>query len=171
MTELGPAASRLCVATAADRSEPLRSIQKSAGYYRLHLTTDPADGAEFAVAAPGMDEPSLISDLITALRSQVMRGLGSTRPVVAGFHVGIIKVSGSSFGGIGVERALALIRNPAITAQAAQWHPGHSDTGKVRLAVAITSNLFEDLRAEGLPGTEWQQVPAAGAWLRTFSSR
>jgi hypothetical protein len=116
MDECGPAVSRLCVATRGG-GEPLRSIQESAGFYRLYLTNDPVGGAEFAVAAPGLDEVSLIADLIDAIHQQVMTTLGQGQPVLAGFHVGIIKLTDTGFGGIGVERALALIRDPDVTAQ------------------------------------------------------
>jgi hypothetical protein len=169
MTEHGPAVSRLCVA-AAGGAEPLRSIQESLGFYRLYLTTDPADGAEFAVAAPGLDEVSLISDLIDAMREQVTITPGVRKPVLAGFHVGIIKLTSVGFGGTGVKRVLALVRDPAIAAHVSlRVTPVDSAGGRRHcLAVAITARFFEDLRAEGLPGEGWQQIPAADAWLRLF---
>jgi hypothetical protein len=168
MDECGPAVSRLCVATRGG-GEPLRSIQESAGFYRLYLTNDPVGGAEFAVAAPGLDEVSLIADLIDAIHQQVMTTLGQGQPVLAGFHVGIIKLTDTGFGGIGVERALALIRDPDVTAQVTlRVAAADSARGGLCLAVAITSRLFEDLRAEGLPGGNWQPIPEADAWLRLF---
>ncbi len=168
MTEHGPAVSRLCVA-AAGGGEPLRSIQESSGFYRLYLATDPADGTEFAVAAPGLDEVSLISELIDAIREQVTITPGLRQPVLAGFHVGIIKLTGNGFGGTGVDRVLALVRDPAIAAHVSRRATAaDSARGGSRLAIAITAGLFEDLRAEGLPGEDWQLVPAADAWLRLF---
>jgi hypothetical protein len=168
MIEHGPAMSRLCVA-AAGGAGPLRSIQESSGFYRLYLTTDPADGAEYAVAAPGLDEVSLISDLIDAMREQVTITQGLHQPVLAGFHVGIIKLTGADFGGTGVERALALVRDPAIAAHVSlRATAADSAQGRHCLAVAITARLFEDLRAEGLSSNGWQPVPAADAWLRLF---
>ena len=149
MNEHGPAVSRLCVATAGG-AEPLRSIQESSGFYRLYLTQDPVDGAEFAVATPGLDEVSLIADLIDAIH-QVTTTLGRRQPVLAGFHVGIIKLTDTGFGGTGIERALALVRDPAIAAQVSlRAAAAYSARGGHCLAVAITAGLFEDLRAEGL---------------------
>lgn len=168
MNEHGPAVSRLCVATAGG-AEPLRSIQEFSGFYRLYLTQDPVDGAEFAVATPGLDEVSLIADLIDAIHQQVTTTLGQCQPVLAAFHVGIIKLTDTGFGGTGIERALALIRDPVIAAQVSlRAAAADSARGGPCLAVAITARLFEDLRAEGMPGDNWQPVPAADAWLRLF---
>jgi hypothetical protein len=168
LTEHGPAVSRLCVA-AAGGTGPLRSIQESSGFYRLYLTTDPADGTEFAVAPPGLDEVSLVSDVIDAMRERVTITPGLRHPVLAGFHVGIIKLTGAGFGGTGVERVLALVRDPAIAAHVSlRAAATDSARGPHCLAVAITARLFEDLRAEGLPSDGWNLVPAADAWLRLF---
>jgi hypothetical protein len=160
MTEDEPAVSRLCVAAAALAVAPLSSIQESGRFYRLHVAMDPADGAEFAVATPGLDEVSLIADLIAAMRSWAALTPGLRKPVLAGFHVGLIRLTGNGFGGKGVERTLALIRDPAVASAAA--------LAGARLAVAITVGLFEDLRMEGLADAEWQPVPTADAWLRVF---
>jgi hypothetical protein len=171
MTEQGPAVSRLCIATAPNASGPLSSIQESGGFYRLHLMTDPADGAEFAVAAPGLDEVSLISDLIAALHERVMVIPGLGQPVLVGFHVGITRLTDVGFSGKGVERALALVRDPAIAVRAsARVALAGSARTDPRLAAAITAGFFEDLCTEGLPGTGWQRVPPASAWLRLFCS-
>jgi hypothetical protein len=169
MTEQGPAVSRLCIATAPNASGPLSSIQESGGFYRLHLMTDPADGAEFAVAAPGLDEVALISDLIAALREHVTVIPGLRRPVLVGFHMGITRLNGVGFSGNGVERALALVRDPAIAlrASARVTLAGSARTDPC-LAAAITAGFFEDLSTEGLPGADWQRVPPASAWLRLF---
>lgn len=161
MTEDGPAVSRLCIATAAPAVAPLSSIQESGPFYRLHVALDPADGAEFAVTVPGLDEVSLIADLIAAMRSWIAMTPGLGEPVLAGFHVGMIRLTGDGYCGQGVERTLALIRHPAVAAAAS--HAG------AYLAVAITDGLFEDLRREGLADGEWQPVPTADAWLRTFN--
>jgi len=168
MTEHGPAVSRLCVA-ATGGGEPLRSIQESSQFYRLYLTTDPADGAEYAIAAPGLDEVALIADLIEAMRARVASTRGLRAPVLAGFHVGIIKLTDDGFGGAGVERVLALVRDPAIAAQVSlRAASSSSGLGGHQLAVAVTARFFEDLRAAGLPSGGWQPVPAADAWLRLF---
>jgi hypothetical protein len=167
MTEYGPAVSRLCVA-ATGGAEPLRSIQESGDFYRLYLTTDPADGAELAVAAPGLDEVSLISDLIGALRERVADAAGTGQSVVAGFHVGIVKLTETGFSGTGVERALALIRDPVITTLITPRAAADPRRGQSALAVAITAGFFEGLRAEGLPGDGWRLVSPVGAWLRLF---
>jgi hypothetical protein len=140
-------------------------IQRSGGFYRLYLKTDPG-GTEFAVAAPGFDEVSLIADLIAAIRGQVVTIPGLRRPVIAGFHVGITRLIGDNFGGKGAERVLALIRHSAVLSASARTlaHTGASSA----LAVAVTAGLFEELRAEGLPHHGWESVPSAGAWLRLF---
>jgi hypothetical protein len=171
MAEQGPAVSRLCVASTANGTAPLRSVQESAGFYRLQLTTDPADGAEFAVATPGMDEPSLITDLIAALSRRVKTVSDFRRPTVVGFHVGIIKMTGSSFAGIGVERALTLVRDPAISAQVLTRGGEITSAGEESLlTVAITANLFDDLRSEGMPEVGWRYAPTVKAWTRMFGS-
>jgi hypothetical protein len=169
MTEQGPAVSRLCIATAPNAWRPLSSIQETGGFYRLHLMTDPADGAEFGVAAPGLDEVSLISDLIAALHQHVMAIARIRQPVLVGFHMGITRLSDVGFGGKGVERALALVRDPAIAVRAsARVALAGSTRTDPRLAAAITAGFFEDLCTEGLPGADWQRVPPASAWLRLF---
>lgn len=169
MTEQGPAVSRLCIATAPNASGPLSSIQESGEFGRLHLMTDPADGAEFAVAAPGLDEVSLVADLIAALHEHVMAIPGLRQPVLVGFHRGITRLSGVGFRGKGVEGALSLVRDPAVAVRAsARFALAGSARTAPRLAAAITAGFFEDLRAEGLPGADWQRVPPASAWLRLF---
>jgi hypothetical protein len=165
--EPGPAVSRLCIAIAgAGIPGPLTLIQRSGGFYRLYLKTDSA-GTEFAVASPGIDEVSLITDLIAAIGGQVMiPGLGP--PVIAGFHVGIIRLIGECFGGTGAERVLALIRHPAVLEGCARALARTGATSP--LAVTVTAGLFEELRAEGLPDHGWEPVPSAGAWLRPFDA-
>jgi hypothetical protein len=168
MSEREPAASRLCVATAAHRGCPLRTVVAAGEFYRMHVATDPADGTEFAVAAPGIDEVSLIADLIAALRDQAMIVEGPGVAVLAGFHVGIVRLSRSSFSGNGITRVRALLRHPAIVERV----PAGVEIPREKpwLAMAITSGLFEDLRAEGLPDDGWQHIGVAGAWLRHFTA-
>jgi hypothetical protein len=171
MSEQGPAVSRLCIAAAPNASGPLSSIQESGDFRRLHLMTDPADGAELAIAAPGLDEVSLISDLIAALREHAVVASGPRRPVVVAFHLGITRLTSAGFGGQGVERALALVRDPAIAVRAsAQVTLAGSTRTDPRLAAAITAGFFDDLCTEGLAGLGWQRVPPASAWLRLFDS-
>ena len=171
MTEQGPAVSRLCIAAAPNACGPLSAIQESGGFYRLHLMTDPADGAEFAVAAPGIDEVALICDLIAALREHVTVVPGLRQPVLVGFHMGITRLTGVGFSGNGVERALALVRDPAIAVRAsARVALAGSARTDARLAAAITAGFFEDLSTEGLSGADWQRVPPASAWLRLFDA-
>jgi hypothetical protein len=169
MSEQGPAISRLCIATAPNGFGLLTSVQESGGFYRLQLMTDPADGAEFAVAAPGLDEVALISDLIATLYEQVMVAPGHRQAVLVGFHLGITRLTGIGFTGKGVERALALVRDPAIAVRSsARITLAGSARARARLAVAITTGFFEDLRTEGFSDTGWQCVPPASAWLRLF---
>jgi len=157
--ESGPAVSRLCVATAgAGIPGPLTLIQRSSGgFYRLYVKTDPS-GTELAVASPGTDEVSLIADLIAAIHGQVTLLPGLRQQTIAGFHVGIARLIGGSFGGKGTERVLALIRHPAVLAACTRAKASS-------LAVAVTAGLFEELQAEGLPYRGWEPVPAADAWL------
>lgn len=162
--ESGPAVSRLCVATAgAGIPGPLTLIQRSGGLYRLYVKTDPS-GTELAVASPGIDEVSLIADLIAAIYGQVTHLSDLRQPTIAGFHVGITRLIGGSFGGKGAERVLALIRHPAVLAVSARAKASSL------LAVAVTAGLFEELRAEGLPHCNWEAVTAADAWLSLFDA-
>jgi hypothetical protein len=135
----------------------------------MHVTKDPADGTELAVAAPGIDEVSLIADLIAALRDRAAITTGPGPPVLASFHVGIVRLSRSAFTGNGVTRVCALLRHPAIvervSAGAGTGTPGQEPS----LAMMITSGLFEDLCAEGLPDDGWRHVAVADAWLRLFT--
>jgi hypothetical protein len=164
LAEHGPAVRRLCVAMAAGTSRLLADIQRSGGFYRLYLMSDPAEDVELAFAAPGLDEMGLVTGLIAAIHRTVMMTTGLRRPVIAGFHVGITKVIGDGLGGAGADRTHALVQDPAIrTASERTGTPA-------RLAVAVTSGLFEDLRAEGWPDHGWRSVPAAGAWLKLFDS-
>jgi hypothetical protein len=164
LVEHEPAVRRLCIAMAAGTSSLLAGIQRSGGFYRLYLMSDPADGVELALASPGLDEMGLVTDLIVAIRGKVKLATGLRRPVLAGFHVGITKVIGDGLGGAGADRTRALVRDPAIiTASERAGSPAP-------LAVAVTSGLFEDLRTEGLPDHGWQSIPAAGAWLKLFDS-
>jgi hypothetical protein len=163
LAEHEPAVRRLCIATAAGPPGLLAGIQQSEGLYRLYLMSDPDEGVELAFAAPGLDEMGLITDLIAAIYRTVTM-VGGHRPVLAGFHVGITKVVGDGLGGAGADRARALIQDPAIkTASERTAVPAP-------LAVVVTSGLFEDLCAEGLPDHGWQSVPDAGAWLKLFDS-
>jgi hypothetical protein len=147
---------------AAETPGLLASIQQSEGFYRLYLMSDPAESVELAFASPGVDEMGLVTDLIAAMHREATMAIGLSRPALAGFHVGITKVVGDGLGGAGADRARALIQDPAIrTASERGGVP-------VPLAVAVTSGLFEELRAEGLPDDGWQCVPAAGAWLKLF---
>jgi hypothetical protein len=164
LAEHEPAVRRLCVATAAGTPGLLADIQRSEGFYRLYLMSDPAEDVELAFASPGLDEMGLVTDLIAAIHRTVMMATGLRQPVLAGFHVGITKVIGDGLGGAGADRTRALIQDPAI--KAASERAG----APALLAVALTSGLFEDLRAEGLPDHGWQSIPAAGAWLRLFDS-
>jgi hypothetical protein len=157
-----PAVRRLCVATAAGVPGLLSLIQHSNGFYRLHVMAVPAEGVELAFAAPGLDEVSLVTDLITAMRKAAATDTELPRPALAGFHVGITKVVGEGFGGSGADRTLALIRDPAVLRAA-----GHGEKA-AWLAVTISAGLFEELRTEGLPGAGWQRITSAGAWLKLF---
>jgi hypothetical protein len=164
LAEHEPAVRRLCIATAAGNAGFLADIQQSEGFYRLYLNSDPAEDVELAFAAPGLDEIGLVTDLIAAIHRTVMVATGLRRPVLAGFHVGITKVIGDDLGGAGADRIRALMQDPAIkTASERTGAPA-------MLAVVVTSALFEDLRAEGLPDIGWESVPTAGAWLRLFDS-
>jgi hypothetical protein len=137
MTEDEPAVSRLCVATADCDGWPLHTVVAAGGFYRMHVARDAADGSEFAVAAPGIDEVSLISDL-----------------------------SRSTFRGNGINRVRALLRHPAIVeCVSAGALPGRGPW----LGMVITSGLFADLCAEGLPEDGWLHVAPADAWLRLFT--
>lgn len=164
MVEHEPAVRRLCIATAAGTPGLLADIQQSGGFYRLYLMSDPAEDMELAFAAPGLDEIGLITDLIAAIHRTTVTTAGLRRPVLAGFHVGITRVIGDGLGGTGADRTRALIQDPAIMAAAER-----AGTPAL-LAVAVTSGLFEDLRAEGLAQHGWQSVPDAGAWLKLFDS-
>ena len=164
MAEREPAVRRLCIATASGTPGLLAGIQQSDRFYRLYLMSDPAEDVEIGFASPGLDEMSLVSDLIDAIHRRVTMASGLRRPVLAGFHVGITKVVGDGFGGAGADRTRALLQNPAI--KTASERTGVPPL----LAVAVTSGLFEELRAEGLPDDGWQSVPAAGAWLKLFDS-
>ncbi len=159
-----PAVRRLCVASAAGVPGLLSIVQQSPGFYRLYLMTLPAEGVELAFAAPGLDEISLVTDLITAMRKAVTADSELRSPVLAGFHVGITKVVGEGFGGSGADRILALIRDPAVLRAARS----HGETAAAWLAVTITAALFDDLRNEGMPSTGWQWISSAGAWLKLF---
>lgn len=162
LAEHEPAVRRLCIATAAGIPGLLAGIQQSEGFYRLYLMSDPAEGIELAFAAPGMDEMLLVSDLIAAMHREAEISAGLRRPVLAGFHVGITKVIGDGIGGAGADRARALMQDPAIKMASERAGP------PALLAVAVTSGLFEELCAEGLPDHDWRSVPAAGAWLKLF---
>jgi hypothetical protein len=162
LAEHEPAVRRLCIATAAGAQGLLTDIQRSEGFYRLYLDSDPAEEIELAFAPPGLDEMSLVTDLIAAIHRRAMMATGLRRPVLAGFHVGITRVIGDGLGGAGADRTRALIQDPAIETASERGTP------PALLAVAVTRGLFDDLRAEGLPDNGWQSVPAAGAWLKLF---
>lgn len=164
MSEHEPSVRRLCIAVAPGAPGLLTWIQRSEGLYRLYLMSNPAEGVEFACAAPGIDEMFLVTDLITAMCRQAISVAGLRRPILAGFHVGFTKVVGDGLGGSGADRTLALVRDPAVKAATER------DGTPALLAVAITTGLFEELRGEGLPSHGWQAVSTADAWLRLFDS-
>jgi hypothetical protein len=159
-----PAIRRLCIAAEAGPPGLLTCVQRTEGFYRLYLMSDPATGTEMAFASPGLDEMSLVGDLIAAMQHEVAEPDGLRLPVLVGFHVGITKVVGDGFGGAGADRVRALISDPAIRAAMTHASP------PAPLAVAITIGLFEEFRAEGQSDHGWQRIPAAGAWLKLFDS-
>lgn len=162
--ESGPAVSRVCVATSgAGIPGPLTVIQRSGGFYRLYLKADPV-GTELAVASPGIDEVSLIADLIAAIREQVMTIPNRQQPVVAAFHVGMTRLIEGNFVGKGTDRVVALSSHPAVLAACARPRP------IPLFAVAVTAGLFHELRAEGLPRHGWELVSAPDAWLIRFAA-
>ena len=167
--EPGPAVSRLCIVTAgAGIPGPLTTIQRSGGFHRLYLRADPATGTELAVATPGLDEICLITDLVTSILGQVMQRPGLACPVLVGFHVGVTRMIGGHFRGQGTMRPRAMVRHPAILAACANARLAAE--ARATLAVAITAGLFDKLQSEGLPGSGWQHVPAAAAWLAVFDA-
>jgi hypothetical protein len=162
--EPGPAVSRLCIATLdAGRPGPLTVIQRSGDFQRLYLTRDSASGTELAVAAPGLDEPCLITDLITAIHRHVTQAPGRQQPALVAFHVGVTRLIDGDFRGRGPERVLALVRHPAVR-RASPRTPARAGSLPA-LAVIVSAGLFEELRPEGLPGRDWEPVPSADAWL------
>jgi hypothetical protein len=168
VAEHEPAIRRLCVATAvapATTAAPglLTLIQESGGFYRLYVTPGPEEGIELAFAAPGLDEMSLVADLIDAMRREAAAANPAHWPVVASFHVGMTKVVGEALGGAGADRALALVRDPSVRVAAAAGQ-------LAQLAVVVAAGLFADLRAEGLRDTDWRAVPSADAWLKLFDT-
>lgn len=164
LAEHEPAVRRLCIAATAGTPGLLTLIQQSGGFYRLCLMTDPAEDIELAFASPGLDEVSLVTDLISAMHREVTAVTGLRRPVLAGFHVGITRVVGEGLGGAGADRTRALLRDPSVLTASAR-----AGTSAL-LAVAITAGLLGELRAEGLPGTGWKPIPSADAWLKLFDS-
>jgi hypothetical protein len=162
VTEHEPAVRRLCVAACTGAPGLLTRMQRAGGFYRLLVMADPDTGTEVAFAAPGLDEMAFMAELIATMREEA--AASGDGPLLVGFHVGMTKVVGEGLGGAGADRALALVRDPAVLFAA-----GGGD-GSVRLAVAITAGLFAEFHAEGLDGTDWQLVPPADAWLKLFSS-
>ena len=67
---------RLCIATAVGTQGLLADIQRSEGFCRLYLMSDPTVGVELAFASPGLDEMGLVTDLIVAMRRKAMLGTG-----------------------------------------------------------------------------------------------
>jgi hypothetical protein len=171
VTEHEPAVRRLCVAACTGVPGLLTRMQRAGGFYRLFVMSDPDAGTEVAFAAPGLDEMSFMTELIETMREEAAT-TGDGAPLLVGFHVGMTKVVGEGLGGAGADRALALVRDPAVLSAAdiAQRPPGAAH-GPGRLAVVVTAGLFAELHAEGLDGTDWQPVPPADAWLRVFSFR
>lgn len=163
MAEHEPAVRRLCIATASGSPGLLTLVQQSEAFYRICLTAGPTEGVELAFASPGLDEMSLVPDLIAAMHKHAMAADCPQRPALAGFHVGITRIVDEGFGGSGADRTLALIHDPAILAAIAR--AGNSPL----FAVAVTTGLFADLHAEGLSDSGWQSIPAADAWLKLFS--
>jgi hypothetical protein len=157
-----PAIRRLCIAAEAGPPGLLTCVQRTEGFYRLYLMSDPASGVEVAFAAPGLDETSLVTDLIAAMRREIAKTKELRLPVLAGFHVGITKVVDDAFVGAGADRVRALIVDPAIRTALAHASP------PAMLAVAITVGLFEELCAEGQSDHGWRRIPAAEAWLKLF---
>lgn len=109
-----------------------------------------------------MDEIALVADLIDVLCREVATTADLPRPVVTVFHVGITRIVGDVLGGEGAARARSLLRDPAVREIVRR---GGGD-----LAVVIPCGLFYELRAEGLPGTDWQHIRRAAVWLRLFGA-
>jgi hypothetical protein len=136
----------------------LTSACRATDVDRLWVTVDQNDGTETAFAPPGIDEVAVVTRLIAVLHRLAVGKPGVPRPALMAFHVGITRIEGEGFGGEAPLRTQALLRDPAIRAAAV-------DSGRA-LAVIMSDGLYADLRAEGLPGEDWQRMPAARAWLR-----
>jgi hypothetical protein len=192
--EPSPGVRRLCAAVAGMPQKRVAAACADERFARLYVG-EPADGEPvLLVAPPGVDEPALLPSIIRSLVRTLAPGPART-PALAVFHVGIVRLSGDGFGGVAVDRAARLVCDPALHAAAARLAeagsgalPEHEDeagaggaagsaaaaasasASAACLVVGLTNGLYADMRAEGLPGSDWQPAADASVYIRAFTS-
>jgi hypothetical protein len=157
---------RLCVCVGAPFPGLLDRACRAGGFGRLYTERFgeavhlPVRDVELGFASPGVDEASLICDLIAALRAESAKAaehVALTAPVLAAFHVGITRVEGDGLRGSAVTRIVGLLRDLAPAA-------GSSAT----LIVGISASLFGDLSPDADLGGGWLPLRGAEAVFCAF---
>jgi hypothetical protein len=133
------------------------------GFDRLYIA--PASEGEMAVAPVGVDEVRLVPDLIAAVQRRAAVDELTVGPVVLALDVGVVRVVGDGFAGVGLARTWGLAGHPAVLGHVAAAARRAPD-GTVPLAAVMPAPLFAELCVEGLDRRGWSEVAAAAAWVR-----
>jgi hypothetical protein len=156
MNDPQPGIRRLCVAVTSGPPHLLRRTIRALALDRLYLNDDSDRCAELALAPPGVDEPTLVADLISTLHETNAVGTAA----LAAFHVGITRILCDRFDGAAVLRTSSLLRELA-----AHTTP-HTAAGS--LSVIMSSSLFTELQYERQLGEGWRPIPETSAWIRLY---
>jgi hypothetical protein len=166
MNDPQPGIRRLCVAVTSGPPHLLRRTIRALALDRLYLNDDSDRRAEFALAPPGVDEPTLVADLISTLHETNAHETNAHETstmgtaALAAFHVGITRIRCDRFDGAAVLRTSSLLRELA-----AHTTP-HTAAGS--LSVIMSSSLFTELQYERQLGEGWRPIPETSAWIRLY---
>jgi hypothetical protein len=162
-----PGVRRLCVCVRAPQPGLLDIVCRTAGFGRLYVEHVLDEGLDLGFASPGVDEATLVTDMITALHTETTRwctcsghAAGARGPTLAAFHVGITRVEGDDLRGAAVTRIRELLRNLTRSV---------TSSGEA-LVVGISAGLFDDIRTECGFGDGWGPLEAARSWFRVYQA-
>ena len=161
MIKHSPGVRRLCICVAAQHARLLSQVCHTWGSGTLYTEYSDPDGVELGFASPGVDEASLVTDLISALQAASAEVAGGTAgpslPALVVFHVGITRVEGDQLGGSAVVRVRELLGELTSVS-----------TAGAMLIVGMSAGLFEDIGLECGFGADWLPLASAKAWYRPF---
>lgn len=166
--EQSPGVRRLCACVAAPCPGLLQSACRAGGLGSLYLEQLSAESMEIGFASPGVDEPTLVTGLISAMRAAAATMLTGAPdappgPALLGFHVGITRVEGDTLGGAAVQRVRGLLNDLALVVSSGR-------VPRSSLVVGITAGLYQDIGTDCGFTDGWILLAGASAWVRGYGA-